>query len=185
MIKVKSKEVTFSSKDAVKIILSDGEEEDDDDDKQDDDNEDDEETIVDDHKRPFLSNGFTGRNQVNGQISTGSSIGLSSIGRIKILKPKKNRRNHQPYRWLCYLVFVVIISLLIYFVYSEKTFIFQELKQFTTLYQGKSCSSLNSDILWNSTLPLLTITSSLQLVDINQDGNLDIIAAFGTGNLPR
>lgn len=45
------------------------------------------------------------------------------------------------------------------------------------------CSKMSVEDVWVVGVPKLTTESSIRLVDVNQDGELDVILGFGTGNL--
>jgi len=171
--KGKTKDVTFSN-DVIQLVISDDENED-------------ENSIDDDHRKPFLQNGSS-LGALNGHHSGSRSSSLKSsipgIGKIRIMKPK-NRRRRSHCRLLCCLLLLVAIILLSFIIYYEKPFLLKQLKKLSREGVREKCSKLSSEIVWSKSFPMLTIKSTIKLSDVNNDGILDIVIPFGTGNLIR
>lgn len=162
--KGKTKDVTFSN-DVIQLIISDDE-------------NDEENVIDDDHRKPFLQNGSSS-GTINGHQNSLKSS-LPGIGKIRIMKPK-NRRRRSHCKWLCCVLISIVIILFTYLVYNERSFLLKQLKELSQKDSSKKCSRLSSEIVWNISFPMLTVKSAIKLSDVNNDGVLDIIIPFGTG----
>lgn len=130
--------------------------------------EEEEDEVRDEHQKPLI----------DCDSSTTDNVIPLSIGKIKIFKPRRrNRFLLKKYFKTCSLISVVIF--IIFYLYRLKDSLY--LSEFSFIPNKAHCDRLSSDLVWNTTFPMLTIESALRLVDVDNDTVLDVIVPFGTG----
>lgn len=151
-------------------------------------------------KKKFFSGNSSGKSnkqKLNKQSSTEDDE--LNLGKIKILIPrKKNKTKMIRYKMRKYVrnifsLFTLCCALSIVFVllYFKRQYLNQFVKDHlitnpsssvkrTLDQQSKHCDMLIVNNLWNVSLPKLIVDSSLKLLDVNMDGELDILVPFGT-----
>lgn len=114
-----------------------------------------------------------------------------TIGKIKIFKSGRRHRALRLRRFikkLCTLIFTVLVIAFVVLNINRFPQLLRSILGINTYHIGigrkdinSKCDQVVSVPVWKQNFPMLTVESSLRMLDVNNDSVLDVIVPFGTG----